>query len=240
MARFIASDYDGTISCGGDSIKNNAEAISRWRKKGNFFAVVTGRGTPIVNELKGNGVETDYVLCNNGSVCIKDGELIFVERNDVKMVPDLVSFISKQGAGYFGLVCPEQEKGFTTNEIPEDLLTYPDFAQLTAICGSNEDASRISEAINKEYEGILISYANGQFIDIVKYGVSKATGISRVAEMLGVEEKNIYAVGDNLNDIVMIKAFNGYAVENAREQVKAAADVVIPTVADMINSLLSE
>lgn len=238
MARFIASDYDGTINCGGDSIKINAEAISEWRKKGNFFAVVTGRGTPIVNELKNNGVETDYVLCNNGSVCIRNDELIFVERNDVKMVPELVSFISKQGAGYFGLVCPEQEKGFTTNEIPEDLLTYPDFAQLTAICGSNEDASRISEAINKEYEGTLVSYANGIFIDIVKYGVSKATGIARVAEMLNVEEKNIYAVGDNLNDIVMIEAFNGYAVENAREQVKAAADVVTPTVADMIKSLM--
>lgn len=239
MKRLIASDYDGTINCGGDSIPMNAVAIREWRAAGNLFGIVTGRGVGIAKELKENGVETDFILCNNGSVCLRDGELIFVERNDIHLIPGLADFIVKNGAGYFGLVAPEGERGFMGHDIPADLLDSPDFAQLTAICGNDDDASRIAEAVNKEYDGRLIAYPNGRFIDIVKYGVSKATGVSRVAQMLGVEEAACHTVGDNLNDLVMIEAFDGYAVAGAREQVKEKADHVVDSVADMIRGLLA-
>lgn len=240
MKQLIASDYDGTINCGGDSIPMNAVAIREWRAAGNLFGVVTGRGIGIAKELKDNGVETDFILCNNGSVCLRDGELVFVERNDIHLIPGLVDFIQKNGAGYFGLVAPEGERGFTTNEMPSDLLEFPDFAQLTAICGNDDDASRIAEAVNKEYDGRLVAYPNGRFIDIVKYGVSKATGVSCMAQMFDVEESSCHTVGDNLNDIVMIEAFDGYAVAGAREQVKAKADHVVDSVASMIRGLLVE
>ena len=239
MKRLIASDYDGTVNRGGDSIQTDAKAIKRWREAGNYFGIVTGRGVGIAKELKDNGVETDFILCNNGSVCSIDGEYVFIKRNNINLVPGLIKFISERGAGYFGLIAPEGERGFTADTVPDDLLEKaPDFAQLTAICGSNEDASRISDAINEEYKNVLVSYPNGQFIDIVKYGTSKATGIRDAAKLLGVDEKNCCAVGDNLNDIVMIEAFYGFAVKSGREQAKAAADVVVDSVSDMIDGLL--
>ena len=43
--KIIASDYDGTLNHGGiDDIKRNA--ISEWRKAGNLFGLVSGRGAP--------------------------------------------------------------------------------------------------------------------------------------------------------------------------------------------------
>ena len=239
MKRLIASDYDGTINRGGDSIQVDAKAIRRWREAGNVFGIVTGRGVGIAKELCDNGVETDFILCNNGSVCSIDGEYVFIKRNDINLVPGLIKFISERGAGYFGLIAPEGERGFTADKVPDDLLVdAPDFAQFTTICGSNEDASRISNDINEQYKNVLISYPNGQFIDIVKYGTSKATGIAEAAKLLGIDEKNCCAVGDNLNDIVMIEAFYGFAVKSGREQAKAAADVIVDSVSDMIDGLL--
>ena len=236
--RLIASDYDGTLSCGGDSLEKNARAVSAWRKAGNLFGVVTGRGTHITAELAEHGFETDFVLCNNGAVCISGGEMIFAERNDMSLVRDVTKFISVCGAGYFGLVAPEYEKGFVAGKLPEDLDKLPQFTQLTAICADDDDASRISREINVKYADSLISYANGKFIDIVKRGISKAEGISRVARMLGVEENHISAVGDNYNDLIMIEAFDGYAVSGARELVKKRADHVVESVADMIDELI--
>lgn len=238
MIKLIASDYDGTINCGGDSIERNAVAIRKWRKAGNLFGVVTGRGVGIKKELAERGVETDFILCNNSAVCIHNGEYVYTERNDIHLVLGLADFIQKNGAGYFGLVSPEGEVGFTADKIPEDLLNHPDFTQFTAIAGDEESAARICEAVNKEYQGVLSAYPNGIFIDIVKYGVSKATGISRVAQIFGVSEEECTAVGDNLNDLVMIEAFSGYAVAGGREQVKARAKHVVNSVHEMIESLL--
>ncbi len=238
MKHLIASDYDGTINCGGDSIPVNAVAIREWRAAGNLFGVVTGRGVGIANELRERGVETDFILCNNGSVCLQNGELLFAERNDIHLIPELVDIIQKNGAGYFGVVAPEQEKGFTAGEVPEDLWNFPDFVQLTAICANDDDASRIGDVVNDVFAGRLIAYPNGRFIDIVKHGISKATGVARMAELFSVEKASCHTVGDNLNDLLMIEAFDGFAVAGAREQVKEKADHVVESVAHMIHGLL--
>ena len=45
ILKIIASDYDGTLNHGGiDKKKKNA--ISKWRKEGNIFSVISGRGAP--------------------------------------------------------------------------------------------------------------------------------------------------------------------------------------------------
>ncbi len=88
---------------------------------------------------------------------------------------------------------------------------------------------------------ILTSFPNGQFIDIVKYGISKAEGIRRIAALYGIDYENTYSVGDNYNDIVMLDAFKSYTVEGAVEEAKKHASCgVKPSVADMIDELLSE
>ena len=58
-------------------------------------------------------------------------------------------------------------------------------------------------------------------------GVTKASGIARLTQHLGVEPREVLAIGDELNDIEMIRwAGYGVAMGNALPQVKAAADAV--------------
>ena len=64
-------------------------------------------------------------------------------------------------------------------------------------------------------------------IDIMAYGSTKIEGVQRLAAILGIDRKNIMAFGDNSNDIGMIRwAGVGVAMGNARDFVKAAADIV--------------
>mgnify|MGYP000846753126 FL=1 len=59
-------------------------------------------------------------------------------------------------------------------------------------------------------------------------GVTKWSAIHRLAEQWGIGEESICAVGDDVNDIPMIRAAGlGVAMGNAQPQVKAAADWIV-------------
>ena len=60
-------------------------------------------------------------------------------------------------------------------------------------------------------------------------GVNKWSAIKRLAREWGISEREICAVGDDVNDIPMIRAAGlGVAMNNAREEVKQAADRIAP------------
>ena len=85
--------------------------------------------------------------------------------------------------------------------------------QLAILLKNDNDAKELAELLNKKFEGRLSSYSNGEWINTVKYGTSKATGIQHYAELKNIEMKDIYTVGDFFNDLPMLQAFNGYVVE---------------------------
>lgn len=70
----------------------------------------------------------------------------------------------------------------------------------------------------------------GFMCEICPGGVSKWSGIKRLARQWGIGDHEICAVGDDVNDIPMIRgAALGIAMGNALPEVKAAADRVAPT-----------
>lgn len=62
-------------------------------------------------------------------------------------------------------------------------------------------------------------------VEIIKKGISKATGIEYVLDYLGVDQKNTIAFGDEDNDFQMIEyVSHGVAVKNAVEPLKERAN----------------
>ncbi len=69
----------------------------------------------------------------------------------------------------------------------------------------------------------------GFMCEISPAGVTKWSGIRRLAADWGIDESSICAVGDDVNDIPMIRAAGlGVAMGNALPPVKAAADRIAP------------
>ena len=67
-------------------------------------------------------------------------------------------------------------------------------------------------------------------VEIAPAGVTKWSAIQRLAQQWGIAEAEICAVGDDVNDIPMIRAAGlGVAMGNAQPSVKAAADRIAPT-----------
>ena len=80
------------------------------------------------------------------------------------------------------------------------------------------------------YGGFLFVKESASVLARFNLHGSKGTGLKMLAQTLGIQPEKTIAVGDNENDISMIKeAQVGIAVGNAVETVKAAADIVTVT-----------
>ena len=77
----------------------------------------------------------------------------------------------------------------------------------------------------------LIDPTINRYLELYSAAVSKATGIEKVLEYLDVPLAESYAFGDGLNDIEMMSTVgNSMVMGNAEPELKAKADVVLPTV----------
>ncbi|MCR4430936.1 MAG: Cof-type HAD-IIB family hydrolase [Tepidanaerobacteraceae bacterium] len=79
-------------------------------------------------------------------------------------------------------------------------------------------------------DGIFLTTAIKNTVDILNGEVSKARGIAVLAEMLGIRRQEIIAIGDNINDMPMLEyAGLGVAMGNGPDVVKRKADFVTAT-----------
>ncbi|MGI0504296.1 HAD-IIB family hydrolase, partial [Burkholderia sp. ZZQ-2] len=63
------------------------------------------------------------------------------------------------------------------------------------------------------------------FVEVMAEGVTKATGLARLCEHLGIDRADVVAFGDALNDVEMLRwAGHGVAMADAEPLVHDAAD----------------
>lgn len=70
-------------------------------------------------------------------------------------------------------------------------------------------------------------------VDILPAGGSKAEGINKMIERLGFKLKDVYAFGDGLNDLEMLREVGtGVAMGNGVPEAKALADFITSDVSE--------
>lgn len=240
--KIIATDFDGTLSYNGKISDEDKEAIKRFRKAGNKFGIVTGRDVDLAQWIKPeNGLEYDYLICCTGGVIKNgDGEIIYCKKGEIgPFIYEVIEKAKELGAYGFAigdvlLKCIIDIKG----KIPMQLDALREFTHANTGFIRDKDATAFAEYINKNYGDKISAHQNGTAVDMPPAYTSKVTGIYQYASMFDSPE--IYAVGDNINDISMIEEFEGFAVENARDEVKAKAKHQCKRIADMIELLMED
>lgn len=240
--KIIATDFDGTLSYNGKISDEDKEAIKRFRKAGNKFGIVTGRDVDLAQWIKPeNGLEYDYLICCTGGVIKNgEGEIIYCKKGEMgPFIYEVIEKAKELGAYGFAigdvlLKCIIDIKG----KIPMQLDALREFTHANTGFIRDKDATAFAEYINKNYGDKISAHQNGTAVDMPPAYTSKVTGIYQYASMFDSPE--IYAVGDNINDISMIEEFEGFAVENARDEVKAKAKHQCKRIADMIELLMED
>ncbi len=242
--KIIASDFDGTINFKGKISDEDKEAIRRFRKAGNKFGIVTGRDVELAQWIKQeNGLEFDFVICCTGGV-IKDGEgkIIYAKKGKVDtFFYDLIEKARELGANFFA-IGDTLLKCFVdmTGQIPIQLEPIKEFTHSNVGFEKEENAEVFAKFVQENYSDKISAYQNGWHVDMPPINTSKVTGIYEYAKLFKDQKPKVYAVGDNTNDIPMVKEFCGFAVSNAKEELKRVAEHQCDRIADMIDYIMNE
>ena len=243
--KLIASDYDGTLNRHGIS-ERVRNAIEAWRAAGNLFGIVSGRGIyNIAAVLANDGLDCDFLIGNNGAVVGNGkGEVLLYTTEKAPLGREIAAFVMARGGrqasvNYFGgeylVVDGARKARHADDERYKTLDHYEerDFTQISTYCDSIVEATLLCDLINETFGERVTALLNGVCIDIVPKGIDKAEGIRRLCGLWEISENAVCTVGDNYNDVAMLKAFRSYAVSNAVDYVKQIASAVVEDIAEL-------
>ncbi len=241
----VCLDIDGTtVDHDGCLHPPVREAVRAVADAGHHVVLATGRaviGTlPVLDSL---GLLEGYAVCANGAITLRldpalDDNYDVIEAVTFDPAPALrvlrrefptaLVAVEELGVGFkVSAPFPDGELPGTARVVPfEELMAHP-VTRLTI-----RDPESTSEAFLEGTERIGlhgVEYAVGwsAWLDITPEGVSKAAALEGVRRRLGVEPDRTLAVGDQRNDLEMLRwAARGVAMGNAPDEVKAAADEV--------------
>lgn len=237
----IASDFDGTLKNDEGIITPDViEKIRYFIGNGGFFTVCTGRihqgfhlySPEYINApvLLGNGAmaynyENDKIIFNDGI-----GEEGLPAINDVlKAFPNIsIEFYN------FNKVCAinlntHSEQHFTSQGINFEIVNTPEKAPLpwTKVMIAAHGCSQEVQAILEKHPEINYLKTTGNYVEVLKKGVDKGTGLLKLADALGCKQSDTYAAGDGYNDVEMLVASNGgFVPENGSQEALSVAKYV--------------
>lgn len=128
----------------------------------------------------------------------------------------------------------------TDGRLWPELLRHPPPEIFTGFAmGTRQQMLDLEQTLHEAFPAQLATHVlrspryTGFMCELAPAGVTKWSGIRRLAQEWGIDESEICAVGDDVNDIPMIRSAGlGVAMGNALPEVKAAADRVAPSQAD--------
>lgn len=97
-----------------------------------------------------------------------------------------------------------------------------------------EETADVLAAVTKFVNGrATVVQSHAQFVEVNPLGADKGAGLAWLAAHLGVHQDQVMAIGDQHNDATMLSwAGLSIAMGNARNDIKALADWIAPSVDD--------
>ena len=263
MYKIIACDLDETLISRDRSIsKENIEAIQRAKQAGVRFVPATGRGyNSVRNELKTLGLydlENEYVISYNGGAITenKDERVLHFQGITFKEAQDL--YIRGLSYDHICIHIYTPDQVWVRNFYPEEVEYLACRQPCTEIFGDDIEFLKEKEIVkaiymNTDYDYLKriqseitdltmdldVSFSSNRYMEFNRKGVSKGKGLHKLADLLGVDIKDTIAIGDNYNDLSMIKeAGLGIGVANTVEAMKKECDYI--TQADCDHSAIAE
>lgn len=250
------SDLDGTLlDSSGELPEKTAAELNSLIDRGLHFTFATARTIYSAGAITASlNIDTPCILMNG--VCIYDlkkREYISVEAIPRELSDKIASFYKEHGVECFMFRISGQKLTTYYTELTERVMASfaedrqkkygkpfvqcRDFREVTegdavyfTSTSSYESLLPVRNAV-KEVDGLDCAfyedtYTGKWYLEVFSSEASKANGIKKLRKLYGYEK--VVCFGDNLNDLAMFEQSDvKIAVENARDEVKSAADIII-------------
>lgn len=196
----LALDYDGTIARHDVMDKSVRSAIAAARASGVVVALVTGRILSDLRRATGELHFVDAVVAENGAI------------------------VHFPASGYTSVLAPTIPAGLV-DEL--NARRIPFGAGECLIDAAASDGPALLDAIRALELPLVLLFNRGRVM-VLPQGVSKATGLHAMLDILRLSPRNTLAIGDAENDHELLRiAEVGAAVEWGSPALRASADVVV-------------
>ena len=271
--RLIALDIDGTILTSNEELSARTRQSIRWVQKQDLH-VILATGRRIIRTLpwaEALGVN-DLLVVHNGAVIydMKKRQTVAEWGIDLEIAGEIINLLEEEQINYVvytgesggeRLIAPAYAWKTTKHlmlhycgevgeTVPQVKLTIPPI-RISLIDRPKKVDPLYNHLISAYGNGLNVMLFGAQHddwhgIEVIAGSCSKGTGVAYVCDKLGVEPHEVIAIGDNVNDLEMIKwAGVGVAMENAPLSVRQAADLVAASndqdgVAQILENILFE
>lgn len=258
--RLIACDLDGTLIARDNLLSPRvAAAVAATIDAGIPIVAVSGRPWQWVVDLAREHGLVPWSVVSNGAALLEvatgavehnglaDGSVVGLMARIRARVPGITFAIDTTEGLYAERTF--HDPGYRGQHSVDDLvpLAERDVVKLVARRDGLPSAELAALLDDEVLEGFALPYAGfGEWVELLASGVSKASGLARVADRLGVDAADVLAVGDEWNDVPMFQwAGTSVAMANGPDHVRSAATRVGPSadddgVAVLLEGLLAE
>jgi len=231
----IFFDLDGTILLNGKIVKGTSEMIDQLHENGHEVAIATGRNPNLIKDIN-QALNIDHLVLANGSYVLSKGQLIsekYIPFSTVKKMMDkadqmnfdlTIEYIDAYIAYRQDTKASEKfSKHFQLPMASYDASVYPKRPVFAFLVFEDD----VVETIKDDFPELQFNQSGGMAYDVNLAGGLKAEGVERLVQHLGYKTEDVYAFGDNYNDINMFKAVgHGIAMGNAVDALKDVSDYV--------------
>ncbi len=236
--------HDGTLS------QEVYTAVRGAAAAGHDVVIATGRSLleawPVIDAL---GLRTGYAVCSNGAVTLRldprepggfriVDQVTFDPRPALELLrdawPGAVFAVERVGVGFdISAPFPDGDLSGRLRVSPWEELTGSPTTRLT-FYSPDAQVEEFGHAVERiGLHGVNYAVGYTAWLDVAPCGVSKASALEGVRRRLDVPGERTVAVGDQRNDLEMLRwAACGVAMGNAPQEVQAVADLVTGHVHD--------
>lgn len=239
MKNAVFFDIDGTLWDEKMQIPDSTvTAVRKLRENGNDAFLCSGRTrVNIATRELMEDIGFDGIIAGCGTFIEYHGEVVFEKIIPKEAVERLLSFLAQQNIPVVleghGCLYADMEDfrddpyilhlKQQLGDLFLPLKQHEFINKFTANWRKGTKDEMISE-LGAEYE---LLFHEGQYVEGMPKGISKATGIQWICDYLGIAHENTYAFGDSVNDLEMLTYVQtGIAMGNATDCAKQAADYV--------------
>ena len=233
----LLSDMDGTLTYQDKVSPENQEAIRFFQKEGGIFTIATGRPPMYIRRYLDQVQPNTYVVAVNGAVIydLDEERLIWYDSLPEDAI-EVIEYVQAHHPHAFSVHTTNSFSDYSVAFDPKGKVGFRDFAKTMPGPWYKmiilEEAAHSGEALAD-----LIAHFGSRFrferswpegIEMHSMGSGKDICIRKLKELIP-SIHTVLAAGDYENDVAMIREADiGYAMGNAPEHVKQAADRVAP------------
>lgn len=238
----IFFDIDGTLLDHEKHLpEDTKKVIKQLQDNGEIVAIATGRAPFMYEDLR-KELNIDTFVSFNGQYVVVNGEEVYKNPLNITALLEL----SEMGLKHNHPIVYMDHKDMKANVPNHDYInqsidtlkigSFPthdplyyegrEILQSLFFCSEGEET-----AYEQHFSDFDFIRWHPLSVDILPKGGSKANGIQKAVEALGVSNDNVYAFGDGLNDIEMLSTVvHSVAMGNAEDEVKHVAKYVTKNV----------